>query len=112
MTLPAILQTVAPWCLLVLVLAIAIAFFRLLRGPTSADRLVALDLITVLAASVLGLLAMADDESTYLSVALVIALISFLATVALALYVEQEGRGEDWQEIGRGTDAEGGSDRG
>lgn len=84
-------EAVAPWCLLALMLAIALTFLRLMRGPTRGDRVIALDLLAVLSAGAMGVLALGQDEPTYTSVALVISLVSFLSTVALAFYVRHQG---------------------
>lgn len=104
----AAVQTVAPWCLLAVMLGIGMGLLRLLRGPTNADRVMALDLITLLAAGAIGLLALEHDEPDLLGVALVIALISFLAAVALSMYVEHQGRTggpEDHADQSRNGDA-------
>ena len=90
MILASVVQTVAPWCLLVLVLAMGATLIRLLRGPGRANRVMALDVMTILAAGIVGTLALSENEPAYLRVALVIALVSFLTTVALALYVQHE----------------------
>lgn len=75
-----------------ILVAMALAFIRLVRGPSLADRVVALDLITVLAVSFAALIALAFDERAFLDVALALALVAFLATVAFARYVEQSRR--------------------
>ena len=62
---------------------------RLLRGPSAADRVVSLDLITVLLIAITSLLALLLDNAAYLDLGLVLALIGFLATVAFARYIEQ-----------------------
>jgi multicomponent Na+:H+ antiporter subunit F len=62
---------------------------RMLLGPSPADRVVSLDLITVLLIAMTSLLALHLDNSAYLDLGLVLALIGFLATVAFARYIEQ-----------------------
>ena len=62
---------------------------RLWLGPSPADRVVSLDLITVLLIAITSLLALLLDNSAYLDLGLVLALIGFLATVAFARYIEQ-----------------------
>lgn len=62
---------------------------RLLLGPSPADRVVSLDLITVLLIAITSLLALHLDNAAYLDLGLVLALIGFLATVAFARYIEQ-----------------------
>jgi multicomponent Na+:H+ antiporter subunit F len=87
MTGPAWLVTLTSTVALVLVLAILLASWRLVRGPTRADRTVALDLITVLGTGLASVLALLADSSFYLDVALALALVGFLGTVALARYI-------------------------
>jgi len=75
-------------------LALLLAFARLARGPSLPDRVVALDLITVLIAALLTMDAIATNQPVFLDAAIVLALISFLGTVAFARYLERRGRGE------------------
>jgi multicomponent Na+:H+ antiporter subunit F len=76
--------------LAMLAVAAALAFVRLLRGPTLPDRVVALDLIGVLIVCVIVAVAATSGQQTYLDVAIVIALVSFVGTVAYARYIERE----------------------
>jgi multicomponent Na+:H+ antiporter subunit F len=61
---------------------------RMFKGPTAADRIVALDLVTSLLVAVSSLLALRLDNSAYLDLGLALALVGFLATVAFARYLE------------------------
>ena len=72
-----------------IMLAVALGFVRLIKGPTLADRVVALDLMTVLIVAFCGLFALLSGERAFLDVAIVLALIGFLATLALARYIER-----------------------
>jgi multicomponent Na+:H+ antiporter subunit F len=72
-----------------LTLAVALVFVRLVRGPSLPDRIVALDLIGSLSIAVIAAYAVATDQAVYLDVAAVVALISFLGTIAFAYYVEK-----------------------
>jgi len=72
----------AGWLLLVAVLAAMPAIWRLLRGPTRADRLVALDLLFTLAVAACLLAALASGSSAFLDVAIGLALTGFVATLA------------------------------
>ena len=72
-----------------IVIALILAFIRLSKGPTLADRVVALDMMTVLIVVFCGVFAIASSDVTFLDVALVLALIGFLATVALARFAER-----------------------
>ena len=77
---------------LMLTVAALLAFVRVVRGPTLPDRVVAIDLIGVLIVGVIVVAAAATGEQAFLDVAIVIALISFVGTVAYARYVEREER--------------------
>ena len=72
------------------VLGLVFSFVRLVRGPSLPDRVVSIDLVTVLAVAVAGLLAVTHDEPDFLDIALALALVAFLATVAFAWYAERK----------------------
>lgn len=71
------------------ILGVALAAIRLVRGPTLADRIVALDMMTVQLVSFGGLAALQANSAAFLDVAVVLALVVFLATVCLARYLER-----------------------
>jgi multicomponent Na+:H+ antiporter subunit F len=75
-----------------LAVAALVTLVRLLRGPTLPDRVVAIDLIGVLIVGLIVLEAAATGERAFLDVAMVIALVSFVGTVAYARYVERAER--------------------
>ena len=77
-----------------LVLAMFIAFIRLAKGPSLPDRVVALDVITAISAAILAVATIAMKQSVFLDAAIVLALISFLGTIAFARYLERRARGE------------------
>ena len=77
-----------------LVLAMFIAFIRLAKGPSLPDRVVALDVITAISAAILAVATIAMKQSVFLDAAIVLALISFLGTVAFARYLERRARGD------------------
>ena len=70
-------------------ISIGLAFYRIAKGPKLADRVVALDMMTVTIVSFCGLYAILTGVDAFLDVALVVALIGFLATVALARFSER-----------------------
>ena len=74
---------------LLIVLGVGFSFARLIKGPTLPDRVVSVDVITVLAVAVVGLLAVAHDDPDLLDVAVALALVAFLATLAFAWYAER-----------------------
>ncbi|SDY43922.1 monovalent cation/H+ antiporter complex subunit F [Citreimonas salinaria] len=70
-------------------LAVIMALLRLALGPTLPDRVVALDMMTVAIVSFCGLMATQAEDPAFLDVALALALVGFLATVALARFAER-----------------------
>ena len=76
-----------------LALAALLGFVRLLRGPSLPDRVVAFDLLATLAVGISAVYSMAHDQPVFLDVAVVIALISFVGTVAFARYIEERLKG-------------------
>jgi multicomponent Na+:H+ antiporter subunit F len=72
-------------------LGVVLAFVRLIIGPSLPDRVVALDMMTVLIVSFCGVYAIVSGETAFVDVAIVLALVGFLATVALARFVERRG---------------------
>jgi multicomponent Na+:H+ antiporter subunit F len=94
-----VLQLASIAALGLLLAAIFITLIRLVRGPNLGDRILALDLITVLAAGFIGTVAVLTWFSLYIDIAIALALVSFLSTVALARYLmsraeRRQGRGE------------------
>lgn len=75
-------------------LSILGALFRVLWGPSLADRVVALDLVAYLAMGFLTTYAVLVGEDTFIDAALVLGLLAFLGTVAVARYIERVRSGE------------------
>lgn len=74
--------------LVLLLLACFLCLYRVSAGPTSADRIVAVDILGTLIVGISGLLALATERWFFLDVAISWALLSFIGTVALAKYLE------------------------
>lgn len=72
-----------------LVVSMFLAFFRLVRGPSLPDRVVALDLIAITAVGLIGVYAVSTDQPIYIDEAMVLALIAFLGTSAFAHFIEK-----------------------
>jgi multicomponent Na+:H+ antiporter subunit F len=73
----------------ILAVAAVLTFIRVLKGPTLPDRVIAIDLIGVVMVCLLVVTAGATAQQAFLDVALVVALISFVGTVAYARYIER-----------------------
>ena len=67
--------------------AMAVTFWRLLRGPDAPDRILALDTLYINAVAIAVLAGIALDTQTYFESALAIALMGFVATVAFAKFL-------------------------
>jgi len=78
--------------LVIISLGIVCAFLRLIRGPSLPDRVVALDLVVTLAIGIIVCYAILFNQPAFLDVAIIIALISFLGTIAFAYYIERRVR--------------------
>ncbi len=74
--------------LTLLMVTVAFAFLRLRKGPSLPDRVVALDLLTTVGIAVTAVYAMIMNQPLILDVATILALISFLGTIAFAYYVD------------------------
>jgi multicomponent K+:H+ antiporter subunit F len=68
-------------------LAMLLSLWRLLRGPTVADRILALDTLYINAIAALILFGMHLRSSIYFEAALVIAMLGFVGTAVLSKYV-------------------------
>ena len=69
--------------------SLVLGFVRLAIGPTFSDRVVALDMMSVSIVAFCALYAVKTGVSSFLDIAIVVALIGFLATVALARFAER-----------------------
>ena len=92
MTMPA-LSSVATALVAVLALALALAAWRMLRGPGYADRFVALDMLTAVVVALAALTTLATGRGAFLDVALGVALINFASTCAFAAFLERKRGG-------------------
>jgi multicomponent Na+:H+ antiporter subunit F len=63
--------------------------YRVVRGPTVPDRVVALDAIATNVVAIAVLFALKTDRGLFVTVSLVLAIIGFLSTVTVAKYVTE-----------------------
>ena len=73
---------------IILVVTIVLIFVRLVRGPSLSDRVVALDLLTTVAIAIAAVFGVATDQDAFIDVATVLAIISFIGTIAFAYYID------------------------
>jgi multicomponent K+:H+ antiporter subunit F len=79
--------TVLPWIEAAFALALLCSLYRLLRGPGLPDRILALDTLYVNTIALLVLFGIQHDTQLLFEAALVVALLGFVGTIALAKYV-------------------------
>lgn len=70
-------------------------FYRLLVGPSHADRVVGLDILFAVAIVLSLIAAWVSERTVYLDVALGLALVGFVATLAWARLIQGLGSGEE-----------------
>ncbi|MEM9415911.1 MAG: monovalent cation/H+ antiporter complex subunit F [Planctomycetota bacterium] len=83
-----------PWLMMlvqvgvgVLVLAILLCLWRMIRGPHLADRVLAADAMAMLVAGLVVVLAIKLDSAMFYDAAIVVAVLGFASTVAFAQYI-------------------------
>jgi multicomponent Na+:H+ antiporter subunit F len=86
--------------LAMLLVGMVLVLWRLARGPTAADRVIALDLLSMLVVAFLVAISIHARETSYLDVAIAYACIAFLGTVALARYITRTSQRRSEQKKG------------
>lgn len=72
----------------ILLFACMLCLYRIMRGPTSADRAVTIDMLGVLIVGFCAIMGISTGRSWYIDIAIAWALQSFIATLALAKFLE------------------------
>ena len=86
------LSTYISWIILPLLgMGMLLTFIRVVRGPSLPDRVVALDLMATFIIAISSVYSVASNQPSYLDAAVVLALITFLGTVAFAYYLHKRG---------------------
>ena len=70
------------------VIGLCFAIYRLLKGPSVFDRVLSLDAINILITGVLVVIAFTLNNSLYLDIAIVYAILAFLETIVFAKFME------------------------
>jgi len=78
----------------ILSVSAVLVFIRFLLGPSLSDRVVALDLLITVGIGIISIYSIVTDQSTFLDIALILALIAFLGTVAFSYYLEKRNRND------------------
>ena len=83
------IEVVLTFALSLYILAILLALYRVVRGPSMPDRVVALDMIGVNLISAVAVFSVALGTRAYLEVILIVGILAFISTIALARFVER-----------------------
>lgn len=87
MTAGTLFATLLPWAIGAFAVALALNAWRLLVGPSIADRILALDTLYINALALLILVGVQQGSTLYFEVALLIGLLGFVGTVVLSKFV-------------------------
>lgn len=66
-----------------------LVFVRFFKGPTISDRVVAVDLLVTSGIGIIAIYSILTHQPTFLDIALILALIGFLGTVAYSFYIQK-----------------------
>lgn len=73
----------------ILALGLVMALAGLVRGPSLPGRVVSFDLLTTIGIGLIAVYAVMTNQPAFLDIAVVLALVSFLGTIAFAFYLER-----------------------
>ena len=71
--------------LIIFGVALLVCLFRLIKGPTTADRVVSFDATSAVVMSIVGVLSVVYNSVSFLDSIMLIAIISFVSSVSLSL---------------------------
>ena len=71
-------------------LAMVFTLYRLLKGPTFNDVIAAMDLLSSTIIGIILLYGILIDNRMYIDIAIIIALVSFIGTIAISTYIKQK----------------------
>jgi len=74
-----------------MLVAMVLAAWRLVVGPSQADRIIALDVMAMSMVAAVGGLAVIEEDAELLDVAVATALVAFISTTAVAWYLQKRG---------------------
>ncbi len=83
-----LLYVVAP----IIAVSLFIIFLRFLKGPEMYDRVISTDLVITSGIGLIGVFSIYYNDSIFLDVATVLAVVAFLSTIAFAYYLDQTNK--------------------
>lgn len=76
----------------ILSISVILIFIRFIKGPNMVDRIIALDLIVTTGIGFISAYSILYNQPAFLDVAMILALIAFLGTVAFTYYIQQKNK--------------------
>ncbi len=73
----------------IIFLSILISLYRFIVGPSVFDRVISFDVMTIASVAIIGIIAVWQARFIYLDIAIVYGLLSFLAVIIIAKYLEK-----------------------
>jgi multicomponent Na+:H+ antiporter subunit F len=74
---------------IVIGISIFVIFIRLVIGPSLEDRIIALDLLSIIGIAFVAIYAISTDNTQVLDVGIILGILAFLGTVAFGYYLER-----------------------
>ena len=78
----------------VLSISVLLVFIRFIKGPGIVDRVIALDLLITIGISIITMYSVINNQPTFLDIAMILALIAFLGTVAFSYYLQRRKKND------------------
>jgi len=78
----------------VLSISVVLVFIRFIKGPGVVDRVIALDLLITIGISIIAMYSVINNQPTFLDIAMILALIAFLGTVAFSYYLQRRKKND------------------
>lgn len=70
-------------------IALLLALVRAILGPTTSDRILALDTLGMMLVAIIGMVMLLHETVVYADIALVVAIIGFVGTITMAKFIEK-----------------------
>lgn len=75
-----------------LTVSVCLVLIRLLKGPDIVDRVMALDLVITIGIAAITAFSITSSQAVFLDVAMILALIAFLGTIAFSYYIDKKNQ--------------------
>ncbi|HZG87025.1 Na(+)/H(+) antiporter subunit F1 [Paenibacillus sp.] len=83
------LNTALVIALIIISLSVLGALYRVMRGPSMPDRVIALDMVGIQLLSIIAIVSIMLRSESYADIVLLIGIVSFLGTIAFSKYIER-----------------------